>query len=580
VNRKYLLLIVLVLFFLAHDKLGSCSTELVITGPVNIRSGRSLTYQNKTIYYDSSESPVFSVSGSLTLVDCQVIPLRDPVDFIHTTGGSVYLENVSVINPVFNNTARLIDADASDITLIDSSFKGFARADIWFDDDILISGCQFNVTEKIYFVTTNNLTVRDSNFDLVTNRSTTFFEVRDSERCRLFNNSFTLPASTAQRLGAWLVAVEFRAAHNIQFAENTVKNAGKVFVAYGCSNVVVRNNILANDEYVNSELQIANGCKDVLIANNTVWNLHDSFEVYDHENITIIGNHITTDVLGFYIKPSNRTAPTTVYILNNTQIGGSVSAQYTHGLVIDGNKFIDTQPIHLKNSTDAFVTNNWLINSSIENWDTFNTTIDGNTVLIGPGFRWLGNDNSTTIMGTNTVHIVEHNSPEITNVQINPSNPLDDETIEIRADVMDETGVQYVRFHYKINEGPWDVSDMTPVSGDTYGITVGPYGNNTDIEFYVSAKDTSYDGNTRVEDNNGNFYRVQILVEPVPVPTPTPPEPTPDPAPEPRVRIPGFPMGPIIIGLAAVITIIWVRLRRQTLTGKNDYPSTVSKNAF
>ena len=450
-----LLLIILVNCFLIQEKVGSkilanSSHELIIKETVNILSGESRTYQNKIINYNSSTSPVFSNFGTLIMIDCQVIPLKDAVDFIYTFDGNLYLENVTIINSVFNNTAKFIDADGTSIKLIDSTVKGYARADIWNDDDLYISSCQFNITEKIYFQTTNNLTILDSNFDLLTNESTNLFEVRNSNGCRLFNNSFTLPISTAVDLGAWLVAVEFRDSQNIEFVENTVRNAGKVFVAYGCRNLAVKNNSLANEEYVCSELQIAGGCKDVLIANNTMWNLHDSIEIYDHENITIIGNHITTDVLGFYVKPANKTAPTEVYILNNTQIGGSISAQYTRGLVIDSNTFIRTDPIHLINSSDAFVTNNRMINSSISNLNTVNTTIDGNEVFIEPGFTWLHNDNSTTTMGTNTIHYIEHNNPEITDVQITPKNPLDNETINIRADITDETAIQYVRFHYRI----------------------------------------------------------------------------------------------------------------------------------
>jgi hypothetical protein len=573
-RKKQLLLtlIILVNFFLIQDNVGSIilannSHELIIEETVNIGPGESLTFQNKIIYYDSSTSPVFFNSGTLTMIDCQVIPLKDAVDFIHTYDGNVHLENVTIINSVFNNTAKLIDADGSDITLIDSTFKGFARADIRNDDDLYISNCQFNVTEKIYFQTTNNLTILDSNFDLSTNESTILFEVRFSDGCRLYNNTFTSLLSAALDLGAWLVAVEFRESHNIEFVENKVKNAGKVFVAYNCSNLAVKNNSLANEEFVSgSELQIAGGCKDVLIANNTMWNLHDSVEIYDHENITVIGNHITTDVLGFYVKPENRTAPTEVYILNNTQIGGSISAQYTRGLIIDDNTFIRTAPIHLINSSDAFVTNNRMTNSSINNWNTINTTIDGNEFFIEPGYTWLHNDNSSTIMGTNTIHYLEHNNPEITNVQINPADPLDNETIDIRADITDETAVQYVRFHYRINGSSWDTLEMTSISGDAYEVNIGPYGNATDISFYISARDTSYYENIGVEDQSSNFYNIQILVfeqEPEPTPTPTPePSPSPEPPAEPEPRgIPGYPMESLLAGLATSIFVLWFRQR-------------------
>jgi len=570
INKKsilfFLLVIIINLTQGASANIINSTHELIIEETVNILSGESLTYQNKIIYYNSSTSPVFFNFGTLIMIDCQVIPLKDAVDFIYTFDGNVYLENVTIINSVFNNTAKFIDADGSNITLIDSTFKGFARANIWNDDDLFISNSQFNITEKIYLQTTNNLTILDSNFDLLTNESTNLFEVRNSNGCRLFNNSFTLPISTAVDLGAWLVAVEFRESRNIEFVENTVRNAGKVFVAYGCSNLAVINNSLANEEYVNSELQVAGGCKDVLIANNTMWNLHDSIEIYDHENITIIGNHITTDVLGFYIKPENKTAPTEVYILNNTQIGGSVSAQYTHGLVIDDNTFIRTDPIHLINSSDAIVTNNRMINSSISNWNTINTTIDGNEIFIEPGFWWIRNDNSSTIMGTNTIHYLENNNPEIMNVQITPKNPLDNETIFVRADITDETAIQYVQFHFRINSSSWDTLEMRLVSGDTYEVTIGPYGNTTDILFYISAKDTSYYGNIGVNDNNNNFYITQILVfEPEPTPTPTPiptPSPEPSPSPEPTHEpkssgICGFPMESLFVGFIVTILVLW-----------------------
>ena len=509
------------------------SEVLNISSTVNILSDETLTYQNKLIYYNSSVSPVFFNFGTLILIDCLVIPLESAVDFIFTFGGKIYLENVTIINSVFNNTAKFIDSDGSNITLIDSTFKGFARADIWNADDIYISNCQFNVTEKIYFQTTNNLTIRDSNFDLLTNESTNLFEVRSSQDCRLYNNNFTLPFSTASDLGAWLVAVEIRQSQNVEFIENRVRNAGKVFVAYGSSNLAIINNSLSNDDYVSgSELQIAGGCKDIVIANNTILNLHDSIEIYDHENITVIGNHITTNVLGFYIKPANKTAPTDVRILNNTQIGGSISAQYTHGLVIENNTFIKTDPIHLINSSDVSFKNNQMINSSINNLNTINTTIDGNEIYIVPSFTWLYNTNSSTIMGTNTIHYFEHNNPEITNVQINPANPLDNETINIRVDVTDESIIQNVQFHYKINESSWDALTMIYFSGDTYEITIGPYGNTTNITFYISALDSSYYENVGVNNNNTNYYKIQILVfvEPEPTPTPTPtltPTPTP-----------------------------------------------------
>jgi hypothetical protein len=526
---------------------------------MNVQSGKSLKYLNRTIYFDSSIGPIFNNQGSLSLINCKIVPLQDPVDFLQSNGGSLYLENVTVTNPVFNNTATLFDVDSSETTLLNCSFTGYRSSEIWWSDSPYISKCSFNMTGMMHFEATNNLTITNSMFDLYTNSSTTFLYVRFSNQCRVYNCNFSLPVSTAKRLRAWLVAVDFFRSNDIVFSENDVRNAGKVFVANGCTNVVVKNNIMANDEYVNSELQITGGSKNILIANNTVWNLHDSIEVYDHENITIVGNHITTDVLGFYIKPANTSAPTEVYIINNTQIGGSVSTQITRGLVISGNTFIDTIPIHIRNCTNTVFTNNVLRNSTILNADSVNTSIDGNTVFAEPGFEWLESwGDSMSIVGENTVYTVEDYVPEITRIEVSPVNPLDNESITIVAEVKDESGIKYVRLYYSVGDDSWDEMDMHYISGDFYEASIGPYINNTEVHFYVSAVDASINENLGVRDNNGDHYSIHILVfEPNQdsISTPTS-EHSPELEPGMNRWIPGF---PIISILAAIVIYYLVR---------------------
>ena len=80
-NKLWVGLLVLCFLFL-NVEVGRCTTDETITTPVVVRSGRTQAYENTTIYYDSSLSPVFTVSGSLRMVNCKVIPLGEPVDFI------------------------------------------------------------------------------------------------------------------------------------------------------------------------------------------------------------------------------------------------------------------------------------------------------------------------------------------------------------------------------------------------------------------------------------------------------------------------------------------------------------------
>ena len=86
----WVVLLLIVCFLPIH--VGNCSDELTLTETMNIRSGRSMTYVNRTIYFDSSVGPVFSNQGSLSLINCQIVSLRDPVDFVKSYGGTLYFQ--------------------------------------------------------------------------------------------------------------------------------------------------------------------------------------------------------------------------------------------------------------------------------------------------------------------------------------------------------------------------------------------------------------------------------------------------------------------------------------------------------
>jgi hypothetical protein len=150
---------------------------------------------------------------------------------------------------------------------------------------------------------------------------------------------------------------------------------------------------------------------------------------------------------------------------------------------------------------------------------------------------------------------VEDNPQEISNIQINPSSTRDNETISIKADVHEETGLQYVRLHYRVNSGTWETIEMTPFSRDNYEALIGPYGNTTTIQFYVSARDTSYAKNIGENNNSGKYYSIQVFVEkPKTESNPIKIETSPEPTPEPQKQIPGYPVWSIIVGAALLLT--------------------------
>lgn len=116
--------------------------------------------------------------------------------------------------------------------------------------------------------------------------------------------------------------------------------------------------------------------------------------------------------------------------------------------------------------------------------------------------------------------------PTINNVNHTPSTPNASETITISCSVVDTNGIQIVTLFYRVNSGSWVSISMSLDSGDIYLATIGPFTNNTTVEYYISATDDSPNQNVAIVDNEGAYYSFTVYTPPISTPPPTSTPPT------------------------------------------------------
>jgi hypothetical protein len=112
------------------------------------------------------------------------------------------------------------------------------------------------------------------------------------------------------------------------------------------------------------------------------------------------------------------------------------------------------------------------------------------------------------------IEIFEFNdqeSPCISRIQHNPANPTNTDLINISALVTDNLGLESVELFYRLNNETWNAGNMILSSKSTYYFIIGPYDENSVIEYYIEAIDISSNKNKEVADNNEEFYIISIL---------------------------------------------------------------------
>lgn len=375
--------------------------EITLTGMVTVGASETREYINKTIYYDSSETPIFTVYGTLKIINCKIVPLQGSVDFINGNNGHIFLKNVTFVNSA--GSASIFSLTGSSLYLDQATFSGFYGASISDSEDIYISNMYANITGVFTFYNCGNITIVNSRIDYSANDSVRLLEISQSNGLFLENNTITIPVEVVEAYSAWLEGISLSGDTNVIVRGNIVINGGKTLVSYGSSNVLIINNTFMNEKLVEgTELQIDQTSQDITIINNSFSGLWEAIEVYSHNNITITGNIITQSETGIKVEPAVSSEITKVYVYNNTLINSNLLIFYCNGMVFEKN-IIENCDVVVDNSKNITLQQNLLKNVTIDVMNSKEINVINNTIYVCEGRDWLSIENSTVTEEDNAV---------------------------------------------------------------------------------------------------------------------------------------------------------------------------------
>ena len=368
--------------------------DVTLNGPVTVSDGSTLEYINKTIYYDSSEAPIFSVYGTLKLINCKIVPLKGAVDFISANQATVFLENVTFLNPSGRNSSLFSISD-SYLYVNHAVFSGFHDGSIFSSSDVYISNMYLNITDHFTFYDDMNLTIANSIINLVENSPARLLEISSTDGASLINNTIRMPVEAVETYDAWLEGISLQSSTNVIVEGNTVINGGKTLVSYGSSNILIINNTFMNEKLVEgTELQIDSSSEDIIIANNSFSGFWEAIEIYAYKNVTVTGNVIVQSEAAIKVEPSTASKLTEVYVFKNTFVNSNVLIFSCNGLIVENNT-IENSDVVIYNSNNVTLKQNLLRNVTVEVTESNDVTIANNTIYVLEGTEWLSVRNST-----------------------------------------------------------------------------------------------------------------------------------------------------------------------------------------
>jgi hypothetical protein len=129
---------------------------------------------------------------------------------------------------------------------------------------------------------------------------------------------------------------------------------------------------------------------------------------------------------------------------------------------------------------------------------------------------WDNSSFMNTAINDNTgqyfnVTVKEINPPMIGFVWHDPMNVYPYQNISINANITDDTGILNAIAYYRVNGSSWYNISMNFVMWNHYSANIGFFGECSQIQYYVTAKDNSTNQNMAVNNNTGAFYNVTII---------------------------------------------------------------------
>jgi len=261
------------------------------------------------------------------------------------------------------------------------------------------------------------------------------------------------------------------------------------------------------DDYVYTTMEVTNGFFTI-VCNNTNGGVFSPTQTigapdYDgHNRITVDGNNI---LHGIVYGCQDYYGDKHGYYYSNDE-GDGIMGPYERldplsGLNTGPDGWIEWDP----NSNQVIYANahNGIIKARYRNitgWSDFDTISTGGNyfkstrIKAKPSFvviAYLGNPDMDYDIFIRTNEFNKNSAPEIINIDFNPKSPITSDLITINANVIDnDLNLNTVKLWYKANTSLWQSKIMTYSGGSQYSGTIGPYGYNTYIKYYIEAEDS------------------------------------------------------------------------------------------
>ena len=317
-------------------------------------------------------------------------------------------------------------------------------------------------------------------------------------------------------------------ASNVTVSNNTFRNTTRwgVYLGemqwYTKTSIILRNNAFINDGLYCSK-QLVETYENYTIQENSVNGMQLGWFVSQEElsltsstygqlflincsNSVISNQNLSSTYVGLYCSNCDNLRICDNN-LNNSNIGikceetsfsvfarNVISNHVSYGLTLKGfnntiifNSFINNQFLSSGYIPQATVYGAY--NTILNNYWSDHNSPDSNGDGIVDNEYYVGSEAEDTAPLTTTADLLDL-APVIINVFSNPIPPTKMDIISINTTVIDNIQVQSVTLYYRVDGDNWQNIVMTVSTTMIYSVSIGPFGKNSLIEFYIEALDS------------------------------------------------------------------------------------------
>lgn len=110
-----------------------------------------------------------------------------------------------------------------------------------------------------------------------------------------------------------------------------------------------------------------------------------------------------------------------------------------------------------------------------------------------------------------TVISFDHDLPLISSITHTPNSPTEQDDVVFKCIATDMSGISKVELNYRVDGGSWITREMVETETSTYSYTSSSFDLGVLIEYQINATDDSYNNNSVVDNNDGEYYNFEII---------------------------------------------------------------------